>query len=161
MGIRRTRLSFYCFGEEAIIVQGYHFQQDVVYALNTPFNPSFNKPFDTISSFLASNSSMSQFTDAYLPFKYFARSVVKYTAKAPASSAVQMQHLIFSNPYKEKKRTRIQCKRPDLGQVVQNWRQHCSRVIHHRPNVRVFQRYKLIEPIQREFGEHVATASWV
>lgn len=145
------------------MAQGYHDSlptTDVVYALNTPFNPSFNKPSDTISSFLASNSSMSQFTDAYLPFKYSARSVVKYTAKAPASSAVQTQNLISSNRMK-RKRTGIQCKRLNIWQVVQNRCQDCSRVIHHRPNIRVLQRYKLIKPVQRDFGEHVAAASWV
>ena len=126
---------------DSLVILLFHFQQhNGVYAPNTPFNPSFNKPFDTISSFLASNSSMSQFTDVYLPFKYFARSVVKYTATAPASSAVQMKDLIFSNQYKTKKRTRIQCKRLNLGQVVQNRCQRCSRVIHHHLDIRVFQR---------------------
>ena len=51
MGIGGTHLSLYCLGGKAIIAQGYHFQQqDVIYALNTPFNPSFNKPFETIPS---------------------------------------------------------------------------------------------------------------
>ena len=48
-----------------------------------------------------------------------------------------------------------------MRQVVHNRRQHCSRVIHHRPNVRVFQRYKLIEPVQCEFGEPVAADACV
>ena len=55
--------------------------------LNTPFKPSVKRPFEMISSFLASSSSTSQFSNAYFPFKCFARSVARYTANAPASSA--------------------------------------------------------------------------
>ena len=62
--------------------------------LNMPFNSCVKNPFETISSLLASNSPTSQLTDEYFPFKYFARSVVKYTTNAPARSAVEIEKLV-------------------------------------------------------------------
>jgi hypothetical protein len=123
--------------------------------LNTPFSSSVKSPFETISSLLASSSSTAQFTNAYFPFKNFARAVVKYTANALASLLSKLHYC----PVQEKRKahTRIQRKLLKIFQIPHNGCHHRPAVKYYRMNVRVFKCDELVEP--GEFGEDVAAAS--